>query len=447
MKKIFSIAATAVAILCAAGCQKFVEGYDVSPNSPSEVSLEVLLTGTEVATIANYTGDLARVPSLLVQQTAGRLFQYSDFQTYDITESSIDESWQALYSSGMINAKQLIEQAGDNNKIYRGIGRVLFAMNLGLATDMWGDVPNTEALRGLTATADFNSAYDSQQSVFRDIQSILDAAITDLGTDPTTNARVPSVDDVMMGGDAKKWELTARVLKARYANRLSKRDASGSATTTLNILDGAYAAGLADGSSDLMASFGGATNEWNQWFAFEDSRAGYLTMNEFFLSLLAGDPRLPLYAAGSATDPVGPYYASLDSELPLVTYYEAKFLEAEAAFRANQPLRAATAYNDAVTANLTKLGVADPVFLAANASEDAGSISLNKIMTQKYIALFTQGEVWTDWRRTNIPALTANSPAFITEIPRRFPTAQNERLYNSKAVVVLDMTQRLWFDQ
>jgi hypothetical protein len=172
-------------------------------------------------------------------------------------------------------------------------------------------------------------------------------------------------------------------------------------------------------------------------------------MNQYFLDLLANDPRLPLYATGTAQEPIGPYYGSQNSALPLVTYFEAKFIEAEAALRAGNAPRAATAFNEAVTANVTKLGVADATFLASVAAETAGSITLEKIMTQKYIAMFTQSEVWSDWRRTNFPTLTANTPASIAEIPRRFPTAQNERLYNSKAQghIVSDLTQRVWWDQ
>ncbi len=446
MKKIYSIASIAVALMLSAGCSKFVEGYDVSPNSPASVSLEILLTGTELQTINNYTGDLGRIPSVLVQQSAGRLFQYADFQTYDITESAIDQQWQNIYSGGLINAQLLIEQSGDKFKIYRGIARVLRALNLGLATDMWGDVPNTAALKGLEGEANFSPAYEAQEVVLRDIQSTLDAAIVDLNSGPADNSRVPAEDDLIFGGNAKNWELTARILKARYANRLSKRDPQGSATLTLSILDAAYAAGLDTSGSDMMAPFGNATNEWNQWFAFNNERGGYLTMNQFFLDLLAGDPRLPLYASGTALDPLGPYYGSEDSPLPLVTYAEAKFIEAEAALRAGNAARAATAHNEAITINLTKLGVADPAYLAANAAETAATITLEKIMTQKYIALFTQSEVWSDWRRTGFPTLTPNAGASLNEIPRRFPTAQNDRLYNTNAVVVSSLTERVWWD-
>jgi len=202
-----------------------------------------------------------------------------------------------------------------------------------------------------------------------------------------------------------------------------------------------------------MAYFGEATNEWNQWYAFEQQRTGYITMNQFFLDMLADDPRLPLYAsenpAGGFDDqqPIGPYYGGISASLPLVTFFEAKFIEAEAALRANDKARAAAAFNAAVTANVTKLGVADPDFIAANANETEATITLEKIMTQKYIAMFTQPEVWADWRRTNLPALTPNAGANEPAIPRRLTTAQSERLYNSSAIVVTDILQPVWWDQ
>jgi hypothetical protein len=444
MKKI-SILFTLLALLFAqTGCKKFVEGYDVSPNDPLDVNIEVLLTGSQVATIANLTGNLSRISSVLVQQMNGRQFQYEDIQQYVIRETTIDNEFSGLYTTGMLNAEQVIGKAGETNRYYRGIGRIIKVLNLGVATDMWGDVPNTQALGGVD---NFNPAYDSQESILRDIQTTLDGAIADLSTAPADNVKLPSVDDLMFGGDVDKWRNVARILKARYHNRLSKRDAAGSANAALAALDAAYADGLNDKDDDLMAPFGEATNEWNQWYAFEQQRAGYITLNQTFLDILTGDPRLPLYASGTDQDPIGPFYGSQTSALPLATFFEAKFIEAEAALRANQPMRAATAYNDAVKANLTKLGVADPAYITANANEDAGSITLEKIMRQKYIAMFTQPEVWSDWRRTNLPALTPNAGAIINEIPRRLPTCQTERLYNTNAQIVTDLTSRVWWDQ
>lgn len=452
MKKIIALYLLLAVAVLHSGCKKFVEGYDVSPNDPLDVNEAVLLTGTEVATISNFTGNLARTAALLMNQMAGRQFQYEDLSLYVIRESAIDNDFQQLYNGGMVNAQALIDKAGDANKYYRGIGRILKAMNLGLATDLWGDVPNTEALRGLSGEAAFNPAYDTQENILRDIQTSLDQAIQDLA-DNASNVRVPAEDDLIFGGDPVKWRNAARILKARYYNHLSKRDQAGSASSALAALDAAYNDGLTNSDDDMMAVCGEAANEWNQWFAFESQRGGYLTMNQFFLDLLANDPRLPLYATANSggtyddQQPIGPYYGDLAAPLPLVTYFEARFIEAETALRAGDKPRAAQAFNAAVKANLSKLGVADPVYIAANANEDAGSITLQKIMTQKYVAMFTQPEVWADWRRTNIPALTPNPGAEEPDIPRRLTTAQSERLYNTKAIVIADILKPVWWDE
>ena len=452
MKKIIALYLLLGLVFFQTSCKKFVEGYDVSPNDPLDVNVEVLLTGTEVATFSNFTGNLARTAALLMNQMAGRQFQYEDLAQYVIRESAIDGDFQQLYNGGMVNAQELIEKAGDENKYYRGIGRILKALNLGLTTDLWGDVPNTEALKGIEGEAAFNPAYDTQENILRDIQSTLDLAIQDLADD-ASNVKVPGPDDLIFGGDPVKWRNAARILKARYYNHLSKRDGPGSAASALAALDAAYADGLTNNSGDLMAQFGEAANEWNQWYAFESQRAGYLTMNQFFVNMLAGDPRLPLYATANANgtfddqQPIGPFYGSLNAPLPLVTYFEARFIEAEAALRANNKMRAAQAYNKAVTANLTKLGVADPGYLSTHANEDENSITMEKIMTQKYIAMFTQPEVWADWRRTNLPALTPNPDAEVASIPRRLTTAQSERLYNTKAIVIADLLKPVWWDE
>lgn len=461
MKRSVSILTLLALAFFYSGCEKYVEDYDISPNDPLDVNVEVLLTGTQVATFSNYTGNLARLPAVLTNQMAGRQFQFQDFQDYIIRESAVDNEFQQLYNGGMVNAQLLIDKAGDDNKIYRGIARVLKVMNIALATDMWGDVPYSQALKGLEGESNFNPAYDTQENILRDMQADLELAIQDLSSDPASNINLPAEDDLIFGGDAGQWRNIARVLKARYYNRLSKRDPQGSATQALAALDAAYGDGFDNTNSDpdivdlddMMAYFGEAANEWNQWYAFEQQRAGYITMNQFFIDLLTGDPRLPLYVTEKTTggfddqQPIGPYYSAPSSSLPLVTYFEAKFIEAEAAFRANDKARAASAFNAAVITNLTKLGVADPDYIAAHANETDATITLEKIMTQKYIAMFTQPEVWTDWRRTGLPALTPNPDASEPAIPRRLTTAQSERLYNTSAIVITDILQPVWWDQ
>jgi hypothetical protein len=291
---------------------------------------------------------------------------------------------------------------------------------------------------------------------------LLDEAIADLSAAEADNLNLPGDDDFIHGGDASKWIKTAYILKARYHLRLTKKNAT---TASANALNDLALAGLVGTTDDANGHYGLNGNEFNQWYAFNIERQNYHKMAAFFIDMLvsSNDPRLPFFATldnnstysgtpnGSvdiSTSDVGPYFASQNSDAPLVTYVEAKFIEAEARFRTGDLGGAASAHNDAIIASLTQVtGTADPTYVTANASETAGTITLEKIMTQKYIALFTQVETYADWRRTNIPALTPNPDGVISAIPRRLPTALDERVTNTNAIVVGDITQPVWWDE
>ena len=75
---------------------------------------------------------------------------------------------------------------------------------MGLATDLWGDVPFTDAGSPFPT-------FDSQADVYTHIQALLDSAITNLGGAGGGNAV-----DFYFGNDFDKWIATAHTLKARY---------------------------------------------------------------------------------------------------------------------------------------------------------------------------------------------------------------------------------------
>ena len=458
---------TLLLLLGSSSCSNFVDGYEVSPNSPTETNPALLTTVIEVATFAHFSGQLARISSVMTQQCAGTQAQFEDIAKYSILEGDNINEWQSLYSA-ITDCNILIDLASESNPHYRGIAKVLKAMNLGITTDSWGDIPNREAGKGLQGEAYYNPAYDTQELVYQDIQTLLSEAITDLSKGVDDNNIVPGPDDLIFNGDASKWIITANILKARYENHLSKRDPAGSATRALAALDAAYAAGLAGTDSDCNAVFPGAGNSLNQWYAFNNDRGNYIKMGEGFVNLLKSidDPRLPFYATEDAngeytgtplgstttsTSDVGPYFASATSPAALASYVEAKFIEAEAAFRSNNKIRAAAAHNEAIQAHILQVtGAAAPAaYVTAQASETDATITLEKIMTHKYVALFTQYESYTDWRRTNIPQLTPNPVGLVAGIPRRLPTPQEERQYNSNAPnpSITDILLPVWWDQ
>lgn len=452
---------TAAAAITLSSCEKYLDDVRPNPNDPETATLSSLLGNIEVATYSNFSGQNARRAAIFTQHMAGTDGQMQIVAQYNVTEGDVTNEWKTLYSNAMINASILIEQAGDENPYYRGIAKILMAMNLGLATDQWGDVPYSDAFKGLSAN--FTPQYDSQQSVIASIQSLLSEAITDLARPSTSNLFFPGATDYTFGGDVAQWTKTAWVLKARYANRLSDINPSQSATDALNFL---AQAGMTSNTDDANCVFGPNGNENNQWAVFNQTRADYIHMGEFFVELMKtnSDPRLPFYCtqddtsgysgtaandlSNTSTSNLGSFYGSVTSIAPLVTYVEAKFIEAEANLRLGNGAAAATAHNDAVKASMLAItGAQQTAYETANASETAGTITLQKIMTEKYVALFTQIETWADWRRTGFPALTPNNNAVLGGIPRRLPTPTEERQYNPNAIVVGNILNHVWWDQ
>ncbi|SMO56244.1 SusD/RagB family nutrient-binding outer membrane lipoprotein [Solitalea koreensis] len=449
-----------IVFIAITSCQDKLDEYAMNPNAPAVASAPLLLSATEVSTFAAQTGDIARVTSLFDQHVAGTNFQYATYARYIYNEGDVLNNWQTIYAGALINAKTLLDTYGAGSPYYDGIGKILYAINLGTATDLWGDVPDTDGFNGKEGS--YSVKYDTQEQIIARIQTMLDEAIADFAKTPSDNLFVPANDDIIFGGNILFWKRAAYIVKARYANRLSQIDPAGSANQALTFL--AAADLTAKETGDMKALFFNVNTNFNQWAAFQSNRGGYIQMGEVFINLMkaGNDPRLPFFATKDAaggysgtpvndqvtvsTSKFGPGIASNTSPLPMVTYSEAKFIEAEANLRLGNAGAAAAAYNEAIKASLRSVtGAEDPTFVANFAS--ATSVTLQQIITQKYIALFTQIEPYNDWRRTGFPVLVPNSNGQPPQIPLRFPTSIDERLYNPQAVVTNDLSVPVWWDK
>lgn len=446
------------------GCKKYFD-INESPNDPKEVTVDFMLPAIQASMFLDHNGHLARLTSMLLHHSAGTDRQYQSYDlTYNITESEIDNEWNNLYAHTLMNATQMIAKAGSNNPWYAGIGKVIKAMNLGLATDLWGDIPNSQAFKG---TENLSPTYDSQQQVYNDIQALLTEAINDFNQPENKNLIIPESNDLIYGGDIAKWKILAYILKARYANNLSKKNPTGSATEALQYVQEAKNLG-ASNDANMYAVFGADATNNNTWYQFITTRDGYISMGKYFIDMLTtmNDPRLPLYAEVNdsglyyGAEPGGSNFndggfsiinmttfAGADSKIPMVSYAELLFIEAEANKRLGNESAASSAYDAAITASMEQFGISagDIANYLAIHGSNGNPVSLEQIMTQKYIALFTNVQAYTDWRRTNLPNLTP-SPGN-TQIPRRLPTPQSERIFNTNARVNSNIYDKVWWDQ
>ncbi|MCW3105444.1 MAG: SusD-like starch-binding protein associating with outer rane [Bacteroidetes bacterium] len=454
-KKSYIITAFAFLVTGFSSCRKGDDLY-VSPNSPSTATPQTLLSAIEVGTFNNLEGGGVRIASVFMQYNSGVDGQAISYEQYNPTESDMDNYWNGLYTN-MFNCKLLKDKYGAESPYYKGMAEVLMAMNLGLATDMWGDVPYSEAFQGAEKDGNFTPHFDPQQSVLNSIQSMLSDAIAAFALSDGENHALPGTDDFIYGGDVSKWTKAAYTLKARYYSRLSKKPGFDPATMLTYLTNG-----ISDNSENMYSIHGSGGTEFNQWYAFLNDRA-YMVASQVLIDSMGNmsDPRTPYYfdttGVGSAVgnplgsfDPNvsywGPYLASgPDKHIPLVSYAEAKFLEAEAKVRMGD-VTAFTALNEAIQASVSEVtegadnGSTIATYTVANTN-------VHTVMLEKWKAMFAQPvESYAGYRITGFPALTPNPSALRPSIPMRLPTAQTERTSNPNAPTP-DTSTPVWYAQ
>lgn len=426
-----------------AGCSDWLTSPKAKndPNNPTAAGRDQLLVGVETGQTVIQTGDLARLLSMWMQSMAGTQRQYISFDQYQFDEDAFSADWNLTYTGGgLIDIRTLQSQALEvGDTLYAGVGYVLEALTMGTAADLWGDIPYSQAV----TDSILNPQLDPQQQVYATVQAKLDTAITFLACTGGTCLGPGSID-LWYGGDAAKWTALAHTLKARYYMHTAEQDPSSYALALAQT-----DSGIVDDSTSLRSYQSQDPNEWNLWYQFiAIQRSGYTGAGQFMVNLLKSmnDPRLEqYYAPNSQGEIVGappggsPVEASDPSDIrlapdfrqPMVTYAENQLIRAEAALHEGDPGTALTAYN----AERTSQGVPPA----------GGSVTLQDIMTEKYIALFQQIESWNDYKRTCLPALVPANNA--QAIPGRllYPLS-SERNANPNIPAPSAQPQRNWND-
>jgi len=474
-------------ILALTSCQ--LQEVNQNSNNPEDVPISALLTSAEVVMTYAIGSDAAQYTGVFSQQIGGAGGNIALADNYDAGSDRYDQLWTSLYANSGQDLVRIIEKATEQNAPqYSGIAKILLATTLGNLTDLFGDIPYTEAFKG---AANIAPRYDPQEKVYAAIQTLLDEGIAELAK--PGNLR-PGSDDIFYRGDVSRWTAAAWSLKARYALHLTKLNPSKAAQEVLNALytnngAGAYR-GIASNDADLQLTFLTSAAQANPWWQQNALLPNWIALGANFVNLLNGngglppDPRRPFFAtpvtttqanpvyvgtvAGKAVLPasnVGPFYGSQNSPVPLMTFVECKFMEAEARLILGQTdPKVGQLLQQGVVASFAKVGAnsvpqaqRDEYLMKQGSFADGASATakLNQIITQKYIALFTQPEVWVDYRRTGFPVLT---PALGGStglnpggaIPRRLPYPLNaEQATNQNIPTKTPSYQvpRLWWDK
>ncbi len=418
---------------------------NVDPTQLSSVELRSMLPAA-LSQMAYNQGALAgRMPGILMQHFIGFDAQQVPYTTYKINEADMNNLWvTGMYVGAMRDCDVIIKQATEEEQpYYVGIAKIIMAHELDIVTTFWGDAPFSEAFEG---NEQLKPSFDLQSDLYATMFRLLDEALAELSKPSVPGG--PAGDDLIFGGDAASWIATAHALKARLHIQMTKKGAADHAAQALTELQKAFTSV----DEEPMFHFGTAKTESNPYAQFGSQRPKTLIINPAFHDAMddKGDPRIDKYMAWDGSDwrfYDGPasdlFWSRNDSPLPIISYTEVKFIEAEAKLYTGDDAGAETALEEAITASMDQLGVAPDDYngYVAGYGNFTGMTTLEEklehLITEKYYALYAQAEpeIWSDYRRTGYPALTpvpggdhGLNPG--GQIPRRFIYPSDERSTN-----------------
>jgi len=418
---------------------------NLDPTRQTDAELKEILPTALAQTSRNLASIGGRVTGTVIQHFKGIDAQPESYSQYLIDERTLDQFWRTgLFGGAMKDCQNIIEKAKKSEQPhYEGIAKILMAVNLGIATSFWGEVPFKEAFNGLE---NLQPVYDSQEALYQSIQQLLNEAIEALNQPASNNP--PQEDDLIFGGDATKWIATSKALQARYFLHLSKRRTEAAQDALNAIRAGAFQS--LEQQPDFP--FSNNVNEANPLPLYNFERPDQLAIGDFLHQLLKdeNDPRLSRYAVEIEGMPLlfdrdasSLYWGQFGAPLPLISLAEVKFIEAEALLRLHRTEEAETALREACITHFQQMNIPEPEysvylenhlhFLNATSFDQ----QLELVLTQKYIALFGQNpiEAWVDFRRTGYPELqpaTGANPSFNPSlvVPRRYLYPISERISN-----------------
>lgn len=463
-------------------------------NGPKDVNTAAMLSGAQRRFATNYGRAYRNIPSLYAQYQAQP--SYQDESRYGLTAYS----WNSYYVQTLENLQVVINKANDsefsatsaftsvgskNNQI--GVARIMKVLIFKRVTDVYGDIPYTEALLG---SENLTPVYTPQEEIYKDFVKELQEARDMLNSNETG-----PTGDLIYGGDVTKWKKFANSLLLSVAIQMSKRfSQSGEfAATTFNEALSNSNGVIESVSDEAWFKYIDATSLVNPW---SQNRGADYNLSEFFVGALKGDtsdaysgdtedmrlsvfsddtslPGLP-YGLASYADVSGDFasissnIAGAASPLSWMTSAYTYLNRAEAAELGWTSEDKNKMLEDGIRASYSSLAAKYGVDLSSY-EDDFVAARLSEVSTaaggfkqvlgeEKWVSLFTdvfQG--WAEWRRTGYPVLTP-SPAPLNDgdIPRRYlyPTSEqnlNKTNYDTGVSALTpakdNNTSRFWWDK
>lgn len=429
--KLLIIFSVIIMLFTAVSCNDWLD-VNHDPNALEQIpDAKVLLPAAEIGVANNLMGwDFGFAGAFWVEYWTQ---SYTASQFKSLTEylpQEFNTTYQSLMREPLTDLKRIKTMtAEDENRGYYFVAEALSIFTWQIITDVWGDMPYSEALRGDEGL--LHPVQDKGQDIYTDLMKRVDALLDiDLN-----NSFIDSKFDYIYEGDLDAWYRFANSLKLKLMLRLSETPQYNNGTV-LSFIQ----------SADLLLSSAKIPGTvWNDAMEgkrhpmreFEAGGANYFSTNVIasknfidYLNINA-DPRLTKLFTGTK----GAFYGDFDSkedsdangttddkeayakvvfapnmDLMLMSDWEVNFYIAEVYTRASQNVQAKNYYEKGVTASLNQHGITDTNIIESGyAAWVTGTVEQNikQIAMQKWVANanYQHIESFLERNRTKYPSV------------------------------------------
>lgn len=480
-----------IAALTFSACTDKFEELNTDKNKMSAVQPMSMLTPVIYYGHNTLVSRHHRLFSQLMQYSV-QINGFEAISQYTIKDSDPKFLWTNLYRRANDANDMCINAKKYNIPYALGIGYIMRAWLVSNITDMFGDVPYSEAFQIMQGQ--LQPKFDAQEDIYKSLLNDLDSANTILSTvSSMSNADITF--DILYNGNTANWRKFANSLRVKLLMRISKRTEfildngnNPSQEMARMIADIRNYPVFTSVSDAATIRFSGIEPFVNPFYGTKDSEfSGNYRMCSQLVDLMnkTGDQRRGKYMTSAG----GAYYGilsgndnayivdaidnngigvsrfssnlqSLTTPFSIMTYSELQFILSEASLKGwiDTGITTEEYYKRGIKASFDEWSVTlsnagKELFIAQNDVKFNGT--LERIIEQKWVALFFCGaESWYDYNRTGYPVLPKgnaldNNGTLPTRL--RYPSIlQSVNTINYEDAVrklggINDMESKLWW--
>jgi len=275
--------------LVIASCDENLD-INVSPNAPGEINAGLALTSAEANLAAVVGGEFMNLGGFYAQYhtQSPSASQYENIDSYNLNTAYANTPWTQLYAGVLTDLKYVTdESAAAEDTATLLIAEVLRGYTYQLLTDLFGDVPYTEALQ----MGNITPVVTPGEEIYADVIEKIDAAIAAYEANPTESAA--GAQDVIFGSDMDMWIKFANTLKLRMYIRMAYTPQANPTATMALVNEGNFL--TSDAKFELFAE---STDKRNPFYETFLSQTGLGDINHIASNTIVnfyvanGDPRL-----------------------------------------------------------------------------------------------------------------------------------------------------------